>query len=100
MREYQVDLQLIDAVKRGDSHAFDVLVQRYQPRVMKIVSRYVRDPSEVLDVTQEVFIKAYRALKKFRGIAPFIPGFIELPSIPQKTTSFRKDGGCLISISK
>ncbi len=71
MREYQVDLQLIDAVKRGDSHAFDVLVQRYQPRVMKIVSRYVRDPSEVLDVTQEVFIKAYRALKKFRGDSSF-----------------------------
>jgi RNA polymerase sigma-70 factor, ECF subfamily len=71
MREYQVDLQLIDAVKRGDSHAFDTLVMRYQPRVNKIVSRYVRDPSEVLDVTQEVFIKAYRALKKFRGDSSF-----------------------------
>lgn len=71
MREYQVDLQLIDAVKRGDSHAFDVLVTRYQPRVAKIVSRYVRDPSEVSDVCQEVFIKAYRALKKFRGDSSF-----------------------------
>lgn len=71
MREYQVDLQLIDAVKKGDSHAFDVLVARYQPRVIKIVSRYVRDPSEVLDVCQEVFIKAYRALKKFRGDSSF-----------------------------
>lgn len=71
MREYQVDLQLIDAVKGGDSHAFDVLVTRYQPRVAKIVSRYVRDPSEVLDVSQEVFIKAYRAIKKFRGDSSF-----------------------------
>lgn len=71
MREYQVDLQLIDAVKRGDSHAFDTLVTRYQPRVIKIVSRYVRDPSEVMDVCQEVFIKAYRALKKFRGDSSF-----------------------------
>lgn len=71
MREYQVDLQLIDAVKRGDSHAFDTLVTRYQPRVAKIVSRYVRDPSEVADVCQEVFIKAFRALNKFRGDSSF-----------------------------
>ncbi len=71
MRDYQVDLQLIDAVKRGDSHAFDTLVTRYQPRVAKIVSRYVRDPSEVADVCQEVFIKAYRAINKFRGDSSF-----------------------------
>jgi RNA polymerase sigma-70 factor, ECF subfamily len=71
MSEDQLDLQLIDEVKRGDTHSFDLLVTRYQSRVLKIVSRYVKDPSEVLDVSQEVFIKAYRALRKFRGDSSF-----------------------------
>jgi RNA polymerase sigma-70 factor (ECF subfamily) len=71
MSELQIDLELIEAVKRGDTHAFDTLVTRYQSRISKIVSRYVKDPSEVLDVSQEVFIKAYRALKKFRGDSSF-----------------------------
>lgn len=71
MGEQQVDLELIQAVKQGNSQAFDVLVTRYQTRVSKIVSRYVRDPSEVLDASQEVFIKAYKALKNFRGDSSF-----------------------------
>lgn len=71
MTELQIDLKLIEAIKRGDSHAFDLLMQRYQSRVAKIVGRYVRDPAEVLDVSQEVFIKAYRALRKFRGDSSF-----------------------------
>lgn len=71
MSEYQIDLQLIEAIKRGDPHAFDLLMVRYQHKVNKIVGRYVRDQSEVLDVTQEVFIKAYRALRKFRGDSSF-----------------------------
>lgn len=71
MTEHELDLQLIQDMKRGDTHAFDQLMTRYQHKVHKIVGRYVRDPSEVLDVTQEVFIKAYRALGKFRGDSSF-----------------------------
>jgi RNA polymerase sigma-70 factor (ECF subfamily) len=71
MHEYRLDIQLIEAAKQGDSRAFDVLVMRYQTRVFKIVARFVKDPSEIMDVCQEVFIKAYRALNKFRGDSSF-----------------------------
>jgi len=71
MQENQVDLQLIEATQKGDSKAFDVLMMRYQAKVCKIVARFIRDPSENLDVCQEVFIKAYRALNKFRGDSSF-----------------------------
>lgn len=71
MHEYKVDLQLIEAAKQGDTRAFDILVMRYQNRVFKIVARFVKDPSEIMDVCQEVFIKAYRALNKFRGDSSF-----------------------------
>ena len=70
-RELREDSKLIEAVKRGDQHAFDTLVSRYQNRIQKIVRRFIRDPNEGLDVTQEVFIKAYRALKNFRGDSSF-----------------------------
>ncbi len=70
-QENQVDLQLIEATKKGDSRAFGTLVRRYQSRVFKIVSRFVKDPNETMDVSQEVFIKAYRALNKFRGDSSF-----------------------------
>ncbi len=71
MYEDQVDLQLIEASQKGDTKAFDVLVIRYQTRVYKIVARLVKDPNETMDVCQEVFIKAFRALKKFRGDSSF-----------------------------
>lgn len=76
MKQYQEnlhlpDLQLIEAVKQGDAHSFNMLVDRYQSRVAKIVSRYVRDHSEVSDVSQEVFIKAYKALNRFRSESSF-----------------------------
>lgn len=70
-QENQVDLQLIEAAKNGDTKSFDILVKRYQSRVFKIVCRFVKDPNETLDVCQEVFIKAYRALNKFRGDSSF-----------------------------
>lgn len=71
MSEYQIDLQLIDAIKKGDAHAFDQLMTRYQLKVCKIIGRYVHDQSEIMDVCQEVFIKAYRALRNFRGDSSF-----------------------------
>lgn len=67
----QVDRELVERVKQGDKKAFDVLVQKYQHKITKLISRYVRDPNEVLDVAQESFIKAYRALGNFRGDSAF-----------------------------
>jgi RNA polymerase sigma-70 factor, ECF subfamily len=67
----QSDLALVERVQRGDKSAFDVLVLRYQHKVLKLVGRYVRDAMEAEDVTQEAFIKAYRALPAFRGDSAF-----------------------------
>jgi len=71
MHDDREDIQLIQAVQAGDAKAFDVLVVRYQSRIYKIVSRFVKDQNEVSDVCQEVFIKTYRALKNFRGDSSF-----------------------------
>jgi len=71
MGEQKVDQALVERVQRGDKAAFDILVRKYQHKVVKLVSRYVRDQSEVLDVAQEAFIKAYRALPRFRGDSAF-----------------------------
>ncbi|MCG2635176.1 MAG: RNA polymerase sigma factor RpoE [Gammaproteobacteria bacterium] len=65
------DQELVERVQHGSRGAFDLLVGRYQNRVAKLVARYVRDHSEVQDVTQEAFIKAYRALPDFRGESAF-----------------------------
>jgi len=65
------DRLLVKRVQAGDQAAFNALVLKYQQRVLKLVSRYVRDPEEALDVAQEVFIRAYRALKGFRGDSAF-----------------------------
>ena len=61
------DKQLVQRVQRGDKHAFDLLVVKYQHKIMSLISRYVKDADEVQDVAQEAFIKAFRALPKFRG---------------------------------
>ncbi len=65
------DQKLVERVKRGDKRAFDLLVLKYQHKIVGLVGRYLRDQDEVLDVTQEAFIKAYRALPKFRGDSQF-----------------------------
>ncbi len=65
------DRDLVRRVQAGDKSAFDVLVLRYQHKLVKLISRYVRDPQEALDVSQETFIKAYRALPRFRGESSF-----------------------------
>ncbi len=71
MGERKVDQELVNRVQRGDKKAFDLLVLKYQHKVANLVSRYIRNPSETLDVTQEAFIKAYRALPNFRGESAF-----------------------------
>ena len=65
------DLSLVERVQRGEKSAFDVLVLRYQHKVLKLVMRYIRDSMEAEDVAQEAFIKAYRALPGFRGDSAF-----------------------------
>ena len=65
------DRELVERVKRGERRAFDLLVLKYQHRIANLVARYVPDQSEVLDVSQETFIKAYRAISRFRGDSAF-----------------------------
>jgi RNA polymerase sigma-70 factor (ECF subfamily) len=67
----QSDTDLVKRVQKGDKKAFDPLVIKYQQRIANLVSRFIRDQDEVLDVTQEAFIKAYRALPNFRGDSQF-----------------------------
>jgi len=67
----QTDLQLVRKVRNGDRAAFDLLVVKYQSRVASIISRYVYDTQEVMDLTQETFIKAFRAIERFRGDSAF-----------------------------
>lgn len=71
MTERRVDEELVVRAQKGDRKAFDLLVLKYQQKVAGLISRYVRDPSETLDVVQEAFLKAYRALPSFRGDSAF-----------------------------
>lgn len=65
------DQQLVERIQQGDKRAFDLLVLKYQHKIIGLVSRYIQDNQEVQDVTQEAFIKAYRALPRFRGDSAF-----------------------------
>src|SRR3982074_1020803 len=71
MADREVDQQLVERAQRGDKRAFELLVLKYQRKLGRLLSRLVRDPGEVEDVTQEAFIKAYRALPSFRGDSAF-----------------------------
>lgn len=71
MGKHTNDQDLVKRVQSGDKAAFDLLVRKYQHRVVKLVSRYVHDNHEALDVAQEAFIKAYRAMPSFRGDSAF-----------------------------
>ncbi len=71
MTDHQDDAELVTRVQAGERAAFDVLVLRYQQKVMNLVVRYVRNRAEAEDITQEAFLKAYRALPSFRGESAF-----------------------------
>jgi RNA polymerase sigma-70 factor (ECF subfamily) len=71
MNERDADWQLVTRVQRGDKQAYELLVSKYQRRITRLLSRIIRDPSDVEDVAQEAFIKAYRALPSFRGESAF-----------------------------
>lgn len=66
-----IDQELVKKARKGDKKAFDLLVLKYQHKIINLVSRYVHDPHEAQDVAQEAFIKAYRALPNFRGDSAF-----------------------------
>jgi RNA polymerase sigma-70 factor (ECF subfamily) len=71
MSDREVDQQLVERAQRGDKQAFELLVSKYQRKLARLLSRFIRDSTEVEDVTQEAFIKAYRALPTFRGDSAF-----------------------------
>lgn len=71
MSDRTTDQALVERVQQGDKRAFDALVLKYQSRIVKVITRYLRDPVEALDLAQEAFIKAYRALPNFRGESAF-----------------------------
>src|SRR5580765_8839012 len=71
MGDREVDQQLVVRAQQGDKRAYELLVLKYQRKLARLLSRLVRDPAEVEDVTQEAFIKAYRALPSFRGDSAF-----------------------------
>ena len=71
MSDREVDQQLVERAQHGDKHAFGLLVAKYQRKLARLLSRFIRDATEVEDVTQEAFIKAYRALPSFRGDSAF-----------------------------
>jgi len=71
MSDREIDRELVARAQRGDKRAFELLVEKYQRKLARLLSRFIRDPAEVEDVTQEAFIKAYRALPAFRGDSAF-----------------------------
>lgn len=71
MGDREVDQALVERAQRGDKQAFGLLVSKYQRKLVRLLSRLIRDPAEVEDVAQEAFIKAYRALPSFRGDSAF-----------------------------
>lgn len=71
MSDREIDQQLVERAQRGDKRAFELLVSKYQRKLGRLLSRFIRDAGEVEDVSQEAFIKAYRALPSFRGDSAF-----------------------------
>jgi len=71
MGDREIDQQLVERAQQGDKHAFELLVAKYQRKLGRMLSRFIRDQAEIEDVTQEAFIKAYRALPSFRGESAF-----------------------------
>ena len=71
MSDRELDQQLVERAQRGEKRAFDLLVSKYQRRLSRLLSRFIRDSADIEDVTQEAFVKAYRALPSFRGESAF-----------------------------
>ncbi len=82
MSEKEIDQVLVERVQNGDKAAFELLVSKYHRKIIRLISRLVRDPAEVEDVAQDAFIKAYRALPQFRGVWGFTRGWYRSPAKP------------------
>jgi DNA-directed RNA polymerase specialized sigma subunit len=87
MSEREIDQLLVETRQGGDKHAFESLVAKYQRKVARLLSRFIRDQAEIEDVAQEAFIKAYRALPRFAVTVRSTPGCTGLPSIRPRTIS-------------
>lgn len=83
--EREIDQQLVERVQRGDKKAFELLVVKYQRKLMRLVSRLVRDQAEAEDVVQEAFIKLIVHCRNSAAIQLFIPGSTVSVSIPRRT---------------
>ena len=86
----QVDQELVLRVQRGDKKAFDMLVIKYQHKIIQLVNRYVKDPSESQDVAQEAFVRAYKALANFRGDSAFYTWLYRIASNTAKNYLLNK----------
>lgn len=93
MSDREIDRLLVERAQRGEKHAFELLVTKYQRKLARLLTRFVRDPAEVEDVAQETFIKAYRALPSFRGDSAFYTWLYRIGSIQRRITWFRLGGG-------
>lgn len=93
----EADRLLVAHAQKGDQKAFEVLVRRYQGKVASTISRIVADPDKVLDLTQETFIKAYRALEKFRGDSAFYTWLYRIAVNTSKNHLISKDRGLSMS---
>jgi len=71
MGDREIDQQLVERAQGGDKQAFDLLVIKYQRRLVRLLSQFIRDSAEVEDIAQETFIKAYKSLSSFRGDSAF-----------------------------
>ena len=92
MLTQEQDQQLVERVQRGDKRAFDLLVMKYQHKILGLIVRFVHDSHEAQDVAQEAFIKAYRALANFRGDSAFIHGCTASPSTRRRIIWWRAEG--------
>lgn len=93
MSEREVDAELVARVQRGDKKAFDLLVLKYQRKILRLLARMIRDPAEIEDVAQEAFIKAYRALPQFRGESAFYTWLYRIAINTARSGSPRRGGG-------
>lgn len=95
MGDREIDQQLVERVQGGDKHAFDLLVIKYQRKLARLLSQFIRDSAEVEDVTQEAFIKAYRALPSFRGDSAFYTWLYRIGINTAKNFWYLRDVSCL-----
>lgn len=99
MLTQEEDQQLVERVQRGDKRAFDLLVLKYQHKILGLIVRFVHDTHEAQDVAQEAFIKAYRALETFAATVRFIRGCTVLPLTRRRITWFHAAAGADSDVS-